>query len=134
MVAKKSSRPVLRMFLDLSVPVDLEVYRILRNFKSAVECKNFLLSAVLYYARSPLVLSANALVDALSQVKIQEHVDQIMGRLEEISGLIKAGVRPVILEPAFDSSIISENDECEPIGLDGGKKSTLLSLKQQFKV
>jgi hypothetical protein len=134
MAARKNSHPVLRMPLDLSVPVDLEVYNILYGFKSAIACKNFLLSAVLYYARSPLVVSANALIEALDRVKAQGQVDLVMGKLEEVLDAVKEWKpsRGSVAEGGADfAEEISDAGEVSPGSV---AMSALLSLKQQFRV
>jgi hypothetical protein len=121
------------MPLNLLDPVDVEVYHILRGFSSAVECKNFLLSAVLYYARSPLVLSANALVDAVNKIKVQD----IFAVLDEILLAVK-GIQacPVIHQdtPVSLPAVAADSLESTKSSLSVETRSALASLKQQFKV
>jgi hypothetical protein len=133
MAARKSSHPVLRMPLDLSVPVDLEVYRILYDFKSAVACKNFLLSAVLYYSRSPLVLSANALTEVLDRMSVQDSTEKIMGRLEDIFKLLRNGSRFIESAGIADDAGVAESG-ATGIVAGGEDQKLLLSLKSRFKI
>jgi hypothetical protein len=136
-MAGNNSHLVLRMPLDLDIPVDAEVYSILYNFKSVVACKNYIMSAVLYYARSPLVLSANALVEALGQANIQGHVDEIMGKLEEVLGHLKGGVKVVSEVGQEDISVQPPSPSYDSsdslVGLPI-ETSHLKALKQQFKI
>jgi hypothetical protein len=122
------------MPLNLENPVDVEVHRILRGFSSAMECKNFLLSAVLYYARSPLVLSANALVDAVEKIRVQD----IFAVLDEILLAVKSiQAHPAIQQDAPVSFSNGPRDVPavdDKSSLSVETKSALASLKQQFKV
>jgi hypothetical protein len=123
---------VLKISLDLSVPVDSEVHQILMGFSSGMERKNYLLSAVLYYARSPLVITANALVDRLSGFKDGEF-SEVRCKLDEIL----EAIRSVQLAPVSVARGQAEQSAAEkkPAGsLDEEAKLTLLSLKQKFKV
>jgi hypothetical protein len=122
------------MPLNLSDPVDVEVFHILRGFSSAMECKNFLLSAVLYYARSPLVLSANALVDAVNKVRIQD----ILAILDEILSTVKdIQACPAVFQNTPVSFVAGTEDFTladKKSSLSVETKSALASLRRQFKV
>jgi hypothetical protein len=127
------------MPLNLSEPVDVEVYSILHGFHSAVECKNFLLSAVLYYSRSPLVVASNSLVAAINDVRSEVSFTDISRKLDEILSMVK-GVRVVpdtfVCEESSPSRDVINNAGDMKGGsmLDAGVKSALASLKQSFKV
>jgi hypothetical protein len=133
MAVKKNSHPVLRLHLDLSVPADMEVYRILSGLKSSIECKNFLLSAVLYYSRSPLVLSANALKEALEAFDVHGGFDRLEGRIDGLESLLREGV--VFRQDAPVAASVSGTAADEPPdGLGPGQRGVLLSLRDQFKI
>jgi len=134
------------MPLDLSIPVDKEVYEIVEGFSSGVEAKNFLCSAILYYARSPLVLSANALTDSLSKVDLTGKFDQVFLLLnkiytqlnatftcvntEGVSGGVVAGI------PSQSISLKEQNNihPTAPPFLNKDTLETLNSLKSKFKI
>jgi hypothetical protein len=124
------------MPLDLSLAVDKEVYSILSGLKSGVEAKHFLCSAVLYYARSPLVLSANALTEKLDEVR------SVLSKLDfSYTGLqlekILAKLDGVELRRSV-GRVDSEFDMREPRlpinVLDPVVTGKLSSLKDKFKV
>ena len=127
---RKNNYPVLKMPLDLSLPVDNEVYQIFDGFKSGIEAKNFLCSAVLYYARSPLVLAANAIKDNLDKANLDLKFSQIMVRLDELSQKMETfsslGFKKSCMS-ALD--VVNSNDV-----VSDATSSALLSLKQKFKI
>lgn len=134
MDSKSDSHKVLKISLDISMPVDAEVYQILNGFSSALERKNYLQSAVLYYARSPLVLTSNALVDKLSSVQ----VDEFSGVYKKLDEVLEA-VRSIQFVPVggLEAGVVSApgaegNSPGSLLGED--TKATLLSLKQKFKI
>jgi len=130
------------MPLDLSQSVDLEIYRLFSGM-SGVEAKNFLSSAILYYARSPLVLSANALVDALSRAGLDERFGQVLERIdglvETFKGLGVSGLKRVDFSgdiessasPPLASDSVLPDSFNQPCNL---TNNNLKSLKQKFKV
>ena len=125
----QTKHPVLKMPFDLSQATDNEVYKILGAFRSGVEVKNFLCSAILYYARSPLVLSANALSDKLDKLDLDCQVNKILSRLDALesnmTGLtFQKEVSSDVIQPC-NSSVIS---------LSSSDKSILSSLKDKFRV
>ena len=129
---KSGSYPVLKMPLDLANPVDAEVHQIFSNFRNGVEAKNYILSAILYYSRSPLVLTANALTDALKGA--DGRFDKISRKLDELSKRM-VSIRVADVE---QSSVSVGTDEvftteaCIPT--DDTVKTELRSLKQKFKI
>jgi len=130
-VGTRNKFPVLRMPLDLSKGVDDEVYKIVSGFKSGEEAKNFLCSAILYYARSPLVLSANALQEKLDSLSIflskcdfnytGLQLEKILSKLDNIS---------VVREVEKVSGVPTVT----PSKLDSGTVNVLTSLKDKFKI
>jgi hypothetical protein len=133
---KPDSHKVLKISLDVSVPVDAEVYQILSGFSSALERKNYLQSAVLYYARSPLVLTSNALVDRLSEIRVDEF-SEVHKKLDAIA----EAVHSIRFVPVVDNA--QGVDGSQPLGdgvvssgslLGEDTKAALLSLRQKFKV
>ena len=133
---RKSSYPVLKIPLDLENPVDTEVYKIFGGFSSGVEAKNFLLSAILYYSRSPLVLSANALAEALKGS--DGRFDQVINKLDELLNKIGSGNSLGDLKETtkMDSLVSGEPNSsiqtCIP--MDDTVRQELTSLKQKFKI
>jgi hypothetical protein len=138
--------PVLKMPLDLSDALDMEVYRIFSGFKSGVEAKNFLCSAVVYYARSPLVLSANALVGALDKVggKIDSVLEKL-GGFENGVGAFRGGYDIRGIGDDADGVVDNVDKEVSgdgglmlsgvgSLGIDDSARSALASLKSSFKV
>ena len=137
---RRGKRPVLRMPLDLGNAVDLEVYNIFTGM-SGPEAKNFLCSAILYYARSPLVLSANALIEALSGANLDRRFGEVLGRLGEV----EAAVRDGCLDSGLSQAVIGTDAEGVASGSGGVDFSAspevlsedalmLGSLKQRFRV
>jgi len=129
-VSAANKHPILKMPLDLSQGVDEEVFKIVSGFKSGVDAKNFLCSAILYYARSPLVLSANALEDRLVELRTllgkmdfsytALQLEKILSKLDQVSveGVsVKSGLPTVSLS-----------------SMDSGTVNVLTSLKEKFKV
>jgi len=118
------------MPLDLSRPVDAEVYDIICKFPNGVEAKNFLLSAILYYSRSPLVLSANALAESID--KAEGHFRDIMQKLdsavEKFTQPCNAGGGNV----AYSASPEVKSGEAVNVG--SSVRKELSSLKEKFKV
>jgi hypothetical protein len=131
---QSDSRKVLKISLDVSVPVDAEVYQILSGFSSALERKNYLQSAVLYYARSPLVITSNALVDKLDEFRADEF-SAVRQKLDEILDAVRSvQFVPVAVAQGGGGELSSGAVE-EPGNLLGAEtKLALLSLKQKFKV
>jgi len=123
------------MPLDLSLSVDKEVFDLIEGFGSGVEAKNFLCSAILYYARSPLVLSANALVDSLDRVNLDDKFRQVFDRLDSL--LVKLD-RPMVVEKEIEESEYEERTfPCgNGVGSFSIKKdnSKLGSLREKFKI
>jgi len=130
-VSVANKHPILKMPLDLSQGVDEEVYKIVSSFKSGVDAKNFLCSAILYYARSPLVLSANALEDRLVELTATLNkfdfsytglqLEKILSKLEQVSVVSSGsdqGLKPTVTLATMDS----------------GTANVLSSLKEKFKV
>jgi len=122
---------LLKMPLDRSNSVDEEVYNILKGFKSGVEAKNFLCSAVLYYARSPLVLSANALTEKL---------DKLVAVLEKLD-FSYTGLQLEKILSKLDNVYVGEREpeslNVSPMSVMNVDKNTagmLLSLKDRFKI
>jgi hypothetical protein len=122
---------VLHIPLDTLQPVDEEVYNILHEFKSSIECKNYLMSAVLYYSRSPLVM-ASAWAEGFDPAvlsnyfsKVHEKLDVILSEVRSFEG------RPVV---AVDSGEAGGNSSMGEGSLDSGTKTVLASLRQSFKV
>jgi hypothetical protein len=130
---QSENHKVLKISLDISLPVDAEVYQILNGFSSALERKNYLQSAILYYARSPLVLTSNALVDKLREIRVDEFsgvyrkLDEILEAIRSISAEADGVIRR-------EGSVVSPSGEGSGLLLAEDTKSTLLSLKQQFKI
>ena len=122
---KKNKHPVLRMPLDLSLTIDSEVHQILNGFKSGVEAKNFICSAVLYYTRSPLVLSANAIVDALGRANLSDWFGRVLNKLDDIDKKMNNSVIESCNKIDDSSMYISNAPE---------ENRALISLKQKFKV
>ena len=124
---RKNKHPVLKMPLDLSLPIDKEVYEIFEGFSSGVEAKNFLCSAILYYSRSPLVLSSNALKESLDKVNLDGRFESVLSILGEIRAkvgcfsvgtVVKSELAPVSVPGVLDSATLG----------------TLNSLKEKFKL
>jgi hypothetical protein len=136
-VAQKSSRKVLHIPLDTLLPVDEEVYNILHGFKSGVECKNYLMNAVLYYSRSPLVAAENALVRSLSQFRFVDSFSSVCEKLDSILLEIKSfqtlasGASPV---QGSGVGLAEEGSIASGSFLDESTKTALVSLRQSFKV
>jgi hypothetical protein len=126
---------VLKISLDIAVPVDAEVYQILNGFSSSLERKNYLQSAILYYARSPLVLTSNALVDKLSEVR----GDEFSGLHRKLDEILEA-VHSIRFVPGGSILEEAEGELSGDVGSQSGflvgedTRATLLSLKRQFKV
>jgi hypothetical protein len=127
---------VLKISLDISVPVDAEVYQILNGFSSALERKNYLQSAVLYYARSPLVLVSNALVDKLSGIRVDEF-SEVHRKLDEIMAVVNS-IRFVPGGGVLQGGGVGQSSGAEAVSsgsvLGEDTKATLLSLRQKFKI
>ena len=121
--------PVLKMPFDLSLGVDQEVYKILGDLKSGVEVKNFLCSAVLYYARSPLVLSANALIQSLEERNFNHYFDHLIVKVDSLSD--KLDGLSVITTCADVSDSVSYE---APSGVSDTDKAVLSSLRDKFKL
>jgi hypothetical protein len=129
---QSDNHKVLKISLDVSVPVDAEVYQILSGFSSALERKNYLQSAVLYYARSPLVITSNALVDRLGEFGA-DGFSMVCQKLDEVLEAVRAIPFAPVEAPSGGES--SSGSVAGPGGLLGEEaKLTLLSLKQKFKV
>ena len=127
---RKSKHPVLKMPLDLSLPIDKEVYEIFEGFASGVEAKNFLCSAILYYTRSPLVLSANALTESLGKVNLDERFESMLSVLGEIKSIVGC---------FSDGSVVKSNLALSPPiyespVVDSITLGALTSLKEKFKL
>jgi len=125
-----NKHPILKMPLDLSQGVDKEVYKIVSGFKSGVDAKNFLCSAILYYARSPLVLSANALQDKLDMVSAVVGkadfsytallLEKILSKLDHVSVVEDVSVKSVAPTVSLSS-------------VDSNTVNVLASLREKFK-
>jgi hypothetical protein len=123
---------VLHFPLDTLQPVDAEVYSILHEFKSSVECKNYLMSAVLYYSRSPLVMAASALAESFDPAMLSDYFSKVHEKLDAILSEVRSfDARPVV---AVDSGAAVEVSHAEEGVLDSGTKTVLASLRQSFKV
>jgi hypothetical protein len=136
-VPKKGSRKVLHIPLDTQRPVDEEVYNILNGFKSSVECKNYLMSAVLYYSRSPLVLAANALIESVGKVGFGDSFANVCEKLDNILSEVKTlKALPVgpVMSSEFVSNVAVETSTATNSLLDENTKTALVSLRQKFKV
>ena len=126
-MAQRNKHPVLKMPLDLNSPVDAEVFKIFEEFRSGVEAKNFICSAILYYSRSPLVLSANALSESLNKINLDDRFDQVMAGLMDIKNKINSGfVVSDVIQPC--------NDAVDVVNTSVVGGSVLSNLKQKFKV
>lgn len=124
-IKRKGSYPVLKIPLDMDSPIDSEVYRIFKGIGNGVEAKNFILSSVLYYSRSPLVLSANALTEAVRASSAKW--DAAMQKLNEaIGGLASSGL---VYKEAGEKPSPHEG-----ASLDAKAKSELGSLRDKFKI
>ena len=123
--------PLLKMPLDLSKGVDKEVFDIISGFKSGVEAKNFLCSAILYYARSPLVLSANVLT---------ERLDSLSAFLKDLDFSYTGLQLEKILSKLDSISVVREDVKYQDVPtvslstMDSGTVSALTSLRDKFKV
>jgi hypothetical protein len=122
------------MFLDMADAVDAEVYRVLRGFRSPVECKNFLLSAVLYYSRSPLVVSSNALVESLDRVKLGESFAMLSQKLDAILLAVSASRGTSVVSGDSEAGVSPAGGVVSGEAGSGGARSVLGALKQSFKV
>jgi hypothetical protein len=132
---KKSSRKILHIPLDTLLPVDEEVYNILHGFKSSVECKNYLMSAVLYYSRSPLVAAANALVDTLGRFGFVDSFSSVCEKLDAILLEVKSfRAFSSVASPAPGVGSVEEAQAVSGSFLDESTKTALVSLRQKFKV
>ena len=131
---------VLKMPLDLSLALDKEVFDIISGFRSGVEAKNFLCSAVLYYARSPLVLSANALTESLNGLQsvlsrlnfsyTGLQLEKILSKLDRLEG-VSVGVVSSNERSEVTQKSVSDK---ESNALDSDTASALVSLRDKFKV
>ena len=121
--------PVLKMPFNLSLAADQEVYKILGDMKSGVEVKNFVCSAILYYARSPLVLSANALTQSLGELNFKHYFDSLIVKVDNLSE--KLDGLSVITTCADVSDSVSYE---APSGVSGTDKTVLSSLRDKFKL
>jgi hypothetical protein len=131
-VPKKGSRKVLHIPLDTLAPVDAEVYNILHEFKSSIECKNYLMNAVLYYARSPLVTAMNALMESLGQIRFLDSFSGVHEKLDTILLEVRSIKAIPMAAPAEGGVEGLEGGKSS--GLDSGTKTTLNLLKQKFKI
>ena len=130
---KNNKHPVLKMPLDLSSAVDSEVYEIIEGFKSGVEAKNFLCSAILYYSRSPLVLSANAILDSLDRVNLEGRFGEVLARLNDLNRKIDSGSF-LSSDTVSSSQTASTVATSVPSSLDSATLSSLSSLRKKFKI
>jgi hypothetical protein len=132
---KKTNRKILHIPLDTLQPVDAEVYGILHEFKSSVECKNYLMSAVLYYSRSPLVMAANALADSFGVSKLSDYFSGVHEKLDVILSEVRSiGDRPAVAVDSGAGGLEGVGSSAGEGVLDSGTKTVLASLKQSFKV
>ena len=120
---KAFKHPVLRMSLDLSNPVDAEVYNIFKCLKSGAESKNYLCSAILYYARSPLVLSAGVM-------------ERLSILLDKVYTALQENPKGANVQESFD---FGPSDpvlykELMDIPVPNVDKSKLTSLRDKFKI
>jgi hypothetical protein len=132
---KKGSRKVLHIPLDTLLPVDEEVYNILHGFKSSIECKNYLMSAVLYYSRSPLVTAENALAESIRQLRFTDYFSSVYEKLDNIlSEVLSLRTLPFGAVPREEFKSPGFKEESSTSLLDESTKTVLVSLRQQFKV
>ena len=134
--------PVLRVPLDLSSPVDSEVYKILQGVSSKTELKHYLCSAVLYYARSPLVLSAsvmeklsNLLEKTYKVLQENKKAANVRSKSDEVAfGM----TMDEIIDVAENHPVLHAEDGVRPykevFPVSTGSKGALSSLKEKFKV
>jgi len=129
-VGASNKHPILKMPLDLSQGVDEEVFKIVSSFKSGVDAKNFLCSAILYYARSPLVLSANALEERLVELTA------ILGKLDFSYTALQLDKILSKLDHGFveDVSVKNVVPTVSLSTMDSKTTSALSSLKEKFKI
>jgi hypothetical protein len=132
-VIQKDSRKVLHIPLDTLQPVDAEVYQILHGLKSSIECKNYLMNAVLYYSRSPLLVASNALVESLGQANIADSFSGVYAKLDVILETIKSS-HVVFGSPGQADGVSVGGGYSSGEVLDANTKAALASLKQKFKV
>ena len=125
MAERKNSYPVLKVPLDLSNPVDAEVYDIFHGMHSGVEAKNFLMSAVLYYSRSPLVLSVGNFVSAVE--KAEGLFGEVLRRLDNFTQTCNA-------VPYSVENKVSDSVGGAGVAIDASVRSELVSLKEKFKL
>ena len=141
-----SKRLSLRVPLDLGLAADKEVYEIFNGFKSVSEAKNFLLSAVLYYSRSPLVLSANALAKSLDGVNLDNRFNEVVDlinclcrKVEDLPAA-RVGGASADMPPAdggaagFPHSLTPSPPSFSNSSAGPADGSALSSLRQKFKV
>ena len=138
--AGRGRQPVLWMSLDMADAVDVEVCKIFGGM-TGQEARNFLRSAILYYARSPLVLSANGLVDALGAADLDGRFGQVLDRIGELALMFREGLTSVGSSvrgtTGVESGLSGGGADTTPppvFTLDSGDVSMLSALKQKFRV
>jgi len=133
-VGMSNKHPILKMPLDLSQGTDEEVYKIISGFKSGVDAKNFLCSAILYYARSPLVLSANALQEKLDTVvsRMDAWIEKLKCNEASYTGLQLDAILSKLNQMSIGDVTVKN---VEPtVSLSSNTVNALASLKEKFKI
>jgi hypothetical protein len=117
------------MPLNPDVPAEAEVVKIISGMGSD-EARHYLCSAVLYYARSPLVLSSNALVDVLKGA--DERFGEVLRKLDSFRGdLVNSSNQTC---NTGDSTVYEGSAVPVSGKVDDSTRGALSSLKQKFKV
>ena len=122
-MVRQNKQYALRVSLDLASAVDAEVYNILKGYKSGTEIKNYLVNAILYYARSPLVHSTGLMEKLISLLE-----NGYTGLQESSNG--------AKVQESFD---LSSSDpvmwnELSDLIIPNRDKNKLGSLKDKFKI
>ena len=121
---------VVKVSLNTKNPVDAEVYSLLKDCKSGAEVKNYLVNAILYYARSPLVHSTGLMEKLISLLE-----KGYTGLQDNSNGVkVSESFEVSLTAPLENYPSITDNPEFKALGESNKDNSRLVSLKDKFKI